>query len=225
MKTNTESENKLVISYLTLRRMLGILGLSLPLILLVGVFIFGKCNKIEATVSQYYYTVMGDVLVGLLFAISLFLITYKGYDRLDNIITNLAGFFAICIALFPTNIEKNAGCPIITLAENTLSNALHLISASLFFITLAFISIFLFTKTNEKKIEGRKKTRNIIYKTCGIIILISVALIPFFRSDALIEKFEMYKPVFFLEWIALVAFGISWLVKGEMFFADADEVN
>ncbi|MEO6695717.1 MAG: hypothetical protein ABIY50_12770, partial [Ignavibacteria bacterium] len=198
MKNSPEKQNQLIISYLTLRRLLGFLGLLLPFILMLGVFFFGKCFIVEATVSQYYYTVMGDVFVGLLFTISFFLITYKGYDKIDNIVTNIAGVFAICIALFPSTIEKNAGCPISGLEGSDFKNTLHLISAGLFFMTTAFVSIFLFRKSNGPK-SPQKVIRNKIYFVCGIIIMVSIALIPVFRSDSLIDKFEIYKPVFILE--------------------------
>jgi len=34
------------------------------------------------------------------------------------------------------------------------------------------------------------------------------------------DHLEKYKPVFWLEWLALIAFGISWLVKGKAFATD-----
>ena len=37
-----------------------------------------------------------------------------------------------------------------------------------------------------------------------------------------IGNFEKYKPIFWFESLALVAFGVSWLVKGEIILKDED---
>lgn len=62
-----------------------------------------------------------------------------------------------------------------------------------------------------------KKKRNIIYKVCGIGMVISfVAIIP-------ISIFECWGGVWFVETIALAFFGISWLTKADCYrwlFAD-----
>jgi hypothetical protein len=34
------------------------------------------------------------------------------------------------------------------------------------------------------------------------------------------DKFKSYKPIFWLEFLALEAFGISWLTKGEALLSD-----
>jgi hypothetical protein len=65
-----------------------------------------------------------------------------------------------------------------------------------------------------------KKQRNRVYKICGIVILVSVAGIPIFGLDGIWEHVKAYKPTFVLETFALVAFGISWLTKGEAILGD-----
>jgi hypothetical protein len=44
---------------------------------------------------------MRDVFVGTLFATGVFLFCYRGPDRQDNVLTNIAGGAAIAIGLFP----------------------------------------------------------------------------------------------------------------------------
>lgn len=69
-----------LVSYLTLRKAIGLLGLLLPLILAVGErLIFSR--GLRESVSGYYYTGMRGVLVGGLCAIGAFLLAYRGYDR------------------------------------------------------------------------------------------------------------------------------------------------
>ena len=57
-----------------------------------------------------------------------------------------------------------------------------------------------------------KKIRNYIYIGCGIVILISLAIL-LIRS-LVGAGAEKSKALLFFETIMLVAFGISWLVKG-----------
>jgi hypothetical protein len=57
-------------SYIVLRTAaIGYLGMALPFVLLLGKIIF-KGGGIEPSISDYYYTVMGDVFVGCMFAIA-----------------------------------------------------------------------------------------------------------------------------------------------------------
>ena len=102
-----ERENKLVLSYLTVRKLIGILGLLFPLLLILGSFILGHCHSIQQSISNYYHTNMRDVFVGYVCTLSIFLFSYKGYDLTDRIVSALAGIFGLIVALFPTNLKIN----------------------------------------------------------------------------------------------------------------------
>ncbi|HEV7330588.1 MAG TPA: hypothetical protein VGN63_06060 [Flavisolibacter sp.] len=216
-----------LISYQTIRKTIGWLGILLPAAMIVGNAVFGHCYTIQSSVSHYYYTLTGNLFTGILCAVALFLIAYKGYNRLDQLASSIAGGLALLIALFPTNMETLAAlgtdksnCIIFNLPANTLRNAVHYVSAGLFFLTLAFISWVLFTK-GEAHPTHEKQLRNRVYRTCSILIVLCVLLIGVYgiwgkREDAV----SRFKPVFFLEWIALLAFGTSWLVKGELLLKD-----
>ena len=71
------SNNDLIISYFTLRKTLGLLGILLPFVLVFGNWIIFR-DGLENSISSYYHTGMGDVFVGILFAMGLFLFSYKG---------------------------------------------------------------------------------------------------------------------------------------------------
>ena len=214
----------LVISYLTLRKAVGILGMILPFLLIFGYLFFEKDCTFPPSISQFYYTDMGNWFVGTLCAVSLFMFCYNGHDKGDKIAAKLAGFFALLVAMFPTNFGSYADmhCSRITDGESAVANTLHYVSASIFFLTLAFFCLFQFVKTKQQgPVEGAKKTRNGIYKVCGWVILISlggISVVSF--VPGLYEKLKSFKPTFVLETIALLAFGFSWLIKGETFFRD-----
>jgi uncharacterized protein YjeT (DUF2065 family) len=227
MPTTPMNDDPGLISFQTLRKTVGWLGISLPLAMITGNFLFGSCTRLQDTVSHYYYTVTGDLFVGILCAVGLFLFTYKGYDRKDNLWTCLAGFFALCVALFPTNDNSSDSCAIIHLPDNELRRVIHYVSAAAFFLILAGISFFLFTKSRGM-LTKEKKIRNKIYRLCGLVILLCIVVIGWYGLSKGSERWSPYKPVFWLEWVALLAFGISWLVKGDFFLEDgrlADQHN
>ena len=213
-------KSDILISYMTMRRMIGILGMALPFIVVIGGFI-NNCNgTVQGSISLYYYTNMQDFFVGLLCAVALFLTTYKGHEN-DHIFTILSGVFALGIAFFPTAMDSGYHVKVgIFQICDKYSMWIHLTFASLYFLTLAYISYFLFTKTDKEKIKKKKRIRNRIYKTCGIVMVASILLIfvyfLFFQNTWV----SNYKPVLILEAVALIAFGYSWLIKGETFFKD-----
>lgn len=210
----------LLISYMTLRQWIGILGMALASILVIGGLVFSDVG-ILPSISMYYHSNMSDLFVGLMIAVGMFLLTYKGYSKEDQRIMLATGFSALMVPLFPcTNIFDNVS-PVGFMNLNPVtSNTIHLIFAGVFFILLAFNSYFMFTKTNPiLPMTDNKKKRNKIYKTSGIVIFICLILL---LSSMLFlgEKQEQYKIVLILEQIMLVAFGISWLTKGEAILKD-----
>jgi uncharacterized BrkB/YihY/UPF0761 family membrane protein len=215
MKKNSEVKNTLIISYLTLRKAVGILGISLPFVVALGAWIIHQ-TRIQESISAYYYTGMRDVFVGMLWAIGFFLLSYKGYERADTIASILGGIFSIGVALFPTAPENPTG-------KQQLIEAIHMTFAALFFFTLIYFSFFLFTKTDPKKTPTRRKLqRNIIYRVCGIVMAACILLmtIYFILPNRDTSPITALNPEFWLETIAIEAFGISWLVKGETILKD-----
>jgi hypothetical protein len=85
------------------------------------------------------------------------------------------------------------------------------------------MSLFLFTK-GETTPTPQKLIRNKIYKVAAYIILICVGLLVLYFAlpDSVTDPLIVLKPIFWLETIAVMAFGFSWLVKGGLFFADPE---
>ena len=219
MPSNSPNIN-FIISYLTMRRLIGILAIALPIIVVGGGYLqYG--HKIEGSISGYYYTNMRDFFVGLLSGVSLFLISYKGYEKIDDIIGNLSGLCALGMVLFPTGMFSNRILKVgIFLIDDNTSAIIHLIFASLFFVLLAFNAIFLFTKSATGIFTREKKRRNVIYRLCGIVMLLSMLCIIVYSTFWKYSYLSKLNPVFFFETIALISFGISWLIKGETMLKD-----
>jgi hypothetical protein len=219
MKNKPKSANTLVLSYLELRRGVGILGVTLPLVIFLGSLLIFKTG-LQGSVSAYYYTGMRDVLVGTLCAIGIFLWSYKGYDETDDLAGNLACIFAVGLALFPT--APDTATPGSTAA---IIGTIHFIFAALFFGALIYFALFQFTKTephSKKPPTTRKKLRNRVYRGCGYAMLACVALMLVYNllPAAQAASLKFLRPIFWLETIAVLSFGISWLVKGETLLKD-----
>ncbi len=202
----------LCLPYLSLRMIVGILGITLPFILaLGGWFIFG--TGLQDTISEYYHTDMRDVFVGIVFIIGSFLITYRGHDIIDNIVSTIGGISAIGAALFPASPGS----------ATTISGILHAIFAALFFLSLIYFALVLFPKTSPViPPTPQKLQRNMVYRACGWIMIISLVLliIYFLLPNAITAPLNPFHPAFWLESIAVVAFGVCWLTKGEGILAD-----
>jgi hypothetical protein len=220
----TTTNDPQLISFQTLRKAVGWLGILLPVAMVAGNWLVSNCGSLQDSISHYYYTVTGDLLVGVLCAVALFLFCYKGYNRSDHIWTSLAGAFALCVALFPTYNNSADSCAVIDLPAHEWIRVVHYVSATAFFLILAGISLFLFTKSRGTMTK-EKRMRNTIYRVSGIVILLCIALIGWYGLSRGDSPWSRHKPVFWLESVALLAFGISWLVKGEFILEDGSQTE
>jgi hypothetical protein len=216
-----EMTNALVISYKFLRVTVGALGMGMPLILYAGGrLIFG--DLVQPSLSAYYHTSMRDVLVGILFALGVFLFSYKGYGRPDDIAGNLACLFAIGTALFPTLPLEGPITPI-----DERNNIIHHIFATGFLLTLTYFALFLFTKSDKPASEQSpgKRMRNTVYRLCGGLMTLSILVIgAYFLLQGGVGPFlGSSVPIYWLETVAIFAFGVSWFVKSGYFIKDDEE--
>ncbi|OUJ68174.1 hypothetical protein BXP70_28100 [Hymenobacter crusticola] len=223
--------NPSLISYLTLRKTIGLLGLLLPVLLVVGSMVFSTCKwpDLQSSISGYYHTIMRDLLVGILCIVAFFLFAYKGYSQVDALAGKAACVFALGVAFFPTRLDEPfTTCTIKPVfATYWVSGLLtvdavskiHYLSAALLFATFTFFSLVLFTKSQGEQTRQKRK-RNLIYRVCGVIMALCIGLLGFYFAFLEHTRLSTYKPVFWLEALALWAFGVSWLTKGEFIFKD-----
>lgn len=200
--------NDQIIPYFTLRILIGAAGISLPILLVIGKLIAENSLRLEYSISDYYdNSTAGDILVGVLFSLAFFLVSYKGYARIDSITANLGCAFALGVALFPTT------------SKNTLIHYAHFAFAFLLFSVFIFFSLYLFRKSVPHPTK-QKKNRNRVYLVCGILMILcilGIAVSQIFEVDPNLHL------VFWLESIALVSFGFSWITKAEVLFHDENK--
>lgn len=219
---NQQHEPELI-SYNHLRKIIGILGISFPFVMIIGTVCITGCNEIQSSISIYYHTAMRNIFVGFLCAIAIFLYTYKGYEQVDNIVATLAGLFALGLAFIPTSAEEPLTSCIPNRFDHPVIGAIHYVCAGGFLLSLAFFSLYLFRKKDKHKATtAEKDSRNRLYFVMGVIMLVCMALIVVYllTGPPALKKF---RPVFWLETVALTCFGISWFIKGRTLLADEEE--
>lgn len=198
-----------------IRNYAGLLGGLLPWISLLGAYIYSRSTgDVPASfwtglsISATYYVT--PALAGVLTAASLVLMCYNGYDLQDNIVTTLSGLFGIMIVLFPCSCTISPERAGFFQLPVHISNIIHSTSAVIFFLLLAYNALFLFTKTDSPgSMTRRKKIRNIIYRVCGIGMVLSLLL--------MVIPVYFYAKIWTVEMLALTFFAVSWLVKGGAF--------
>ncbi len=211
MDTNDRNQQQ-IISYFTLRKLIGVLGIILPLLMVIFKYISEKSTVVEFSISDYYDNgSAGYVLVGVLFVLGFFLLSYKGYEKIDDHASDVGCIAALGIALFPTTSSIKA------------VHIMHFVFAFLLFSTFIFFCLYLFRKTSGAKTVTKKKVlRNRVYVTCGVIMIACIIGIALASFNILGTAAENYHLVFWFETIALFSFGFSWIVKGELLWKDAE---
>lgn len=210
-----------------LRKAIGLIGFLLPTMLLIGVLF--PSVTMQTSISHFFFTPMREVFVIALSGVGVFLIAYHGHAPepgewlTDFNVSTTAGVTALIVATVPTLCDV-ASCYVpLTLFDGwigneTLQGALHFGAAGVFLSALATMCIWLFTKTDDPTPPEDKRRRNRLYRICGWIIFAMVALLFVFKM--------IFRPVgtawdqafnftFWAEAVAVWAFGIAWLVKGE----------
>ena len=217
-QSNDNQKDNMVMSHLTMRFVLGLLGSLLPFILLTESLLTEFC--LRDSISSFYYSpsvFLHGLFVGILCAIGVFLVCYVGYEKeedehiSDDLVASLAGFSIILVAIFPVV----SWSPDI---ETIIRLILHYGSAGLFFLAVGFMSFFKFTRPpGSDKTSAQKRRSNRIYRYCarGIFIFIILILLKCPLESLFNYDLDRLNWVFWLESFAVWAFGISWLVKGE----------
>lgn len=193
-------------AYLRIRNFLGILGCLLPTLCVGGAALSPNTIYPDwwTSISITYYS--SPVLIAVLTSVGFMLITYRGYNTWDTIVNSTAGVCALCVVCFPTEaswLDMSTEVGLFWLPIR-VTRLVHYSTAFILFLLLAINSICLFAR-------GRNKKKNMIYKVCGYVILLFLLI--FGINQVFIGNKGM---VIVYESIMLVAFGVSWIVKGHM---------
>ena len=217
MATTSAEPEELDKAFLSIRRAIGRLGFFLPIILFAIGTWFGN---VEDSISDFYYSDGRDVFVAYLSAIAIFFLAYTGHRQgqgeiiSDSMLGNITGIAALGVVFIPTG-----GTPTPRIHEMLgpgFAVGLHLACASVFFGCLAAFSYFKFQRGDET--DALKQRRNAVHRGCAYTIAAMMVLMFLnwlvHRGDR-VMFYDGWNPVFWLESIAVWAFAVSWLVKGQ----------
>jgi hypothetical protein len=194
------------------RQTIGYLGLVLPLLLWLMVRVRPPAPSyrwVGTSLSDYYWTGAVSIFVGIVAALSVYLLTYRGYangfQKYDRAAAIIAGVAAAVIILFPTT--PPAGMPPLSWWNDAIASA-HTVASIVLFSMFAIFSLWLFRLTAPGEMPTRaKRWRNAVYLGCGFGILIGMGWAVYWRHSG--------RRIFLPESVAVISFAVSWLVKGQ----------
>lgn len=214
------------VSYFALRIAVGVAGLLMPIAVRLGAWHFEGVSDLS-TISAHYYTGMREVFVGSLVLAGTVLACYRTRSAIDLWLGVMAGVAAIGIALFP--MEPTFG-KAITDTIPGLQNGECLRDKTCYFnhgilgfhgyfvgafFFLAFVLMwFRFPAFTPNNPTPEKLTRNKVYRVCAVVMALAGIVLGFFSVR------EYALGMFWSESVAVMAFAIAWLVKGQLFLAD-----
>ena len=195
-------------TYVTLRLGLTFIGALLPIVL----YALGAAHGIglKGSMSEYYwakstggFVPARDCFVGGLFAVAACLYLYKGFSSRENVALNLAGLFALGVAIFPM---AEPGLP----SDGKFS--VHGACGVLLFLCLAFVMWFCRHETLDllppKEIVRYRRRYNVL----GLFMVASP--VAAFIVNACFGR-ESY--IFWIEAVGIWAFAAYWWTKGREF--------
>lgn len=204
-----------------LASLVGTIAIGLPIIVGLLGYWFGN---FRSSISSYYYEVYlaGDIFVGFLVFIGALMTAYRGWAGSVAWLATVAGLLSCVVAFFPTKgwVSDEQRWEFL----NGLAPVIHGLAALALFLILAFFCLYIFTDINDTQhrdarnnLQSSKRLRNRIYKLSGWAILLAIAAI---FVGYIVDKVwaESVNLVYWGEFVALIAFGISWLTHGRVFY-------
>ena len=193
---------------------MAVSALAFPVVLALGGWIVADLAY-QPSLSDYYYTRMGDVFVGMLIAIGASLTVYAGYSRQEDWVLNLAGVLAVAVALIPPLREAPQ------FAEPLLASSFwHGAAALSFFAAIGWVCIFRARDTLElipNELVVRRYRQ--LYRLLGTLMIAAPA-----SALLLSAVLDAGRMVFWAEAFAVWVFATYWLTKTyELYRSRGDE--
>jgi hypothetical protein len=208
LERNPERTTFLESSFIVQRRGMAVLAAIFPVAFLLS-SLLGR-TEFQTSISAYYWTLDPErnVFVGVLCAIAVFLLLYKGYTPLEDRVLDLAGLCAAGVAFVP--IAKGSDCG----AASGLSA--HGAFAVTFFLCLAFICVFMSEQSLKSMPDPNRRSHfRWAYRICAgaMILLIGLAVASRFLPGGVLEAMCRRGATFWLEALAIWTFAAFWYVK------------
>jgi len=198
-----------IFDYRALRLLMGIIAFSLaPIVTIIS-------SISLSSVSASYHTEAHDVFVGMLFVVCALLWAYNGHTKNQAVASKGASIAAILVALYPTSCVTCKTDP---------TSVIHTVAAISLFAILAYFCFGPFRQKTKGQ-PGKKGRRSNIYFACGSVMVVSMLLGLIATFTLTKDTMDAWSIIYWVEVIALGAFGIAWVVAGKSLsiFTDEDQ--
>ena len=196
--------------------LIAVFGFGLPT-LVIGFDLLAPPHSVRGSLSEYYYSTTGDLFVGLLCAITLFFVMYRGFHGKDAgtsmefRISTAAGLSAMIVAFFPTGPPHATAVPLnlVQRASRYLVDTItpvewiHYGSAGLFLTCLGAMS----QKFSHEPNIGKWKTTQ---QVCTVLISGAILFMVLFQVP---RGPRWDYSVLVGEIVSVAAFSTSWLAR------------
>ncbi|WP_304233162.1 hypothetical protein [Jiulongibacter sediminis] len=200
----------------SLKLLIGVLGMMLPLILAFLQWAYTKEFKILESISHYYYTRYSSILVLVVGLLGFTLLVNKGEREAEFWLSSVSGISAILLLLFPTDSlqsvcnDISASEFVTVLPKDEPREFFHYFVSGLFLLGLSFISIFIFPQRSFSSPQRQKSKFELLYRILGIFMLLPIIFIILFNGK---DFYTANNLTFWMEVVAIELFGVSWIIK------------
>lgn len=196
-----------IFDYKALRLMLGIIAFTMPWVVTI------IAQSSLPSISASYFTEARDEFVGMLFVVGGLMLAYNGHTNREAWAAKIVAICALLIALFPTT--KACG-------EMSQSAMIHGLAAVLMFLILAWFCFVPFRRNTKGK-GGKKGRRAKLYFTCGCVMIAAMAVGLIGKLALTCQQVDSFDLIYWVEAIALGAFGVAWITAGKIIPALVDD--
>jgi hypothetical protein len=199
--SNSDCDLKAVFNYKWLRFIMSLIAVLLAFVP------DALSSKRLASISASYYTEGHDAFFGMLLVIATLLLAYNGCSPHEKISSKIASIAAVFVAIFPTNCE---GCGV------DLKSSIHYGAAFVVFGILIYFCFGPF-RTRAKTTGTMGKRRVFWYILCGSVMTVCLLFAVIMQFTRPAEQVIASRITYWTETISLVAFGVAWVVAGQVF--------
>lgn len=158
-------------------RYLRLMLVALPSLLLVGSLLaFFWLGIVETSISAYYLGPIRDLFVGVMLAIAACLVVYRGASVLEDFSLDVAGFFAIFVALVPTDLDLTLGA-LDDAARGELVSSLQASSVAVLVVSAGFVLLEIRIAPWRPAPLGRHRPTRRIAAVMNAVLVVFVLLV------------------------------------------------
>jgi hypothetical protein len=213
-KTVTQKTSVLQMAFM------GVISLTVGVVCLVDTtLVYGLPFITSISASATTGNATGMLLPFALGCMFTFCISYIGYNDTERSIVNMMGIFFLVVAMQITNSSYISDSRVGLLGLSPeMSGTIHMIGAIFGFGLLWVWVTFFFTKSNPRGHKTpRKRLRNKIYYSMGLVMLFGILLLILGRLGAFTNGFPY---VWLAEEFILIPAGVAIIVKSGLVLKD-----